>query len=143
VVRLAGFSTHYNVSIEAAAQQPARLDALAKLLTYILPPPAMLLAANRESNGIGVRPRGDRIEVTADFTPNPTLMMATGSLITGIVRDVTLWPSLRIALLGRKNIRTIRGFTPMPHTSRKGWLARFDCFPANPRQMIRTRRYGR
>jgi len=132
VVRLAGFSTHYNVSIEAAARQPARLDALAKLLTYVLPPPAMLLAANRQSNGIGVRPRGDRIEVTADFTPDPKLMIAAGSLITGIVRDMTLWPSLHIALLGRKGIPRIRGFSPMPHTSRKGWLARFDRFPANP-----------
>jgi len=131
-VRLAGFSTHYNVSIDAAGRHPARLDALAKLLTYILPPPAMLLAANRQSNGIGVRPRGDRIEVTADFTPNPTLMIAAGSLITGIVRDVTLWPSLQVASLGRKSIPRIHGFAPMPHTSRKGWLARFDRFPANP-----------
>lgn len=131
-VRLAGFSTHYNVSIEAAVRQPARLDALARLLTYILAPPAMLLAANRESNGIGVRPRGDRIEVTADFTPNPALMIAAGSLITGIVRDVATWPSLGIRSLAQKEIPTMRGFSPMPHTSRKGWLARFDRFPANP-----------
>src|SRR5206468_2150185 len=114
------------------ARQPARLNALAKLLTYVLPPPAMLLAANRESNGIGVRPRGDRIEVTADFTPNPTLMIAAGSLITGIVREMTLWSPLDTALLARKNIPTIHGFTPMRHTSRKGWLARFDRFPVNP-----------
>ena len=132
VVRLAGFSTHYNVSIEAAAERPARLNRLAKLLTYVLAPPAMLLATNRQSNGIGVRPRGDRIEVTADFTPNPALMVAAGSLITGIVRDITLWPSLRVAALGHRGIPRIRGFTPMPHTSRKGWLARFDTFPANP-----------
>jgi hypothetical protein len=132
MVRLAGFSTHYNVSIDVAARQPARLNRLARLLTYVLPPPAMLLAANRESNGIGVRPRGDRIEVTADFTPNPALMIAAGSLITGIVRDITLWPSQRVSVLGHRNIPTIRGFAPMPHTSRKGWLARFDRFPANP-----------
>jgi hypothetical protein len=131
MARLAGFSTHYNVSIEAP-RHPKRLDALAKLLTYVLPPPAMLLATNRESNGIGVRPRGNRIEVTADFTPSPTLMIAAGSLITGIVREVAQWRSLRVAALGQRHIPAIRGFTPMPHTSRKGWLARFDCFPANP-----------
>jgi len=132
MVRLAGFSTHYNVSIEEPARQPARLNALAKLLTYVLPAPAMLLAANRDSNGIGVRPRGDRIEVTADFTPNPALMIAAGSLITGIVGDIASWPSPRMALLNRKKIPTFRGFSPMPHTSRKGWLARFDRFPSNP-----------
>jgi len=130
--RLAGFSTHYNVSIEPMAQHTTQLNALASLLTYVLPPPAMLLAANRESNGIGVRPRGDRIEITADFTPNPALMIAAGSLITGIVRNMALWPSFRVAALREKNIPHIRGFTPMPHTSRKGWLARFDRFPANP-----------
>jgi hypothetical protein len=132
VVRLAGFSTHYNVSIDAAAQEPARLNDLAKLLTYVLPPPAMLLAANPESNGIGVRPRGDRIEVTADFTPRPALMVAAGSLITGVVREIVSWPSLTVDALDRKNLPRIRGFTPMPHTSRKGWLARHDRFPANP-----------
>jgi hypothetical protein len=131
-VRLAGFSTHYNVSIAPTEQGLARLDRLARLLTYVLPVPAMLLAANRESNGIGVRPRGDRIEVTADFTPNPALMIAAGSLITGIVRDVTSWPSYLVSVLDKKKIPRIRGFTPMPHTSRKGWLARFDRFPANP-----------
>ena len=35
---------------------------LAKLLTHIVPIPMMLLAANRRSTGIGVRPRGDRVE---------------------------------------------------------------------------------
>jgi hypothetical protein len=130
-VRLAGFSAHYNVSIDAGLRG-ARLDQLARLLTYILPAPAMLLAVNRTSNGIGVRPRGDRIEVTADFTPIPTLMIAAGSLITGIIRDVARWPSHRITSMDRKHIPRIRGFRPIPHTSRKGWLARFDCFPQNP-----------
>src|SRR5688572_16149590 len=98
--RLVGFSTHYNVSIDppsrfrasaiargASAERSVRqgdarrLDALARLLTYVLPAPVMLLATNRESTGIGVRPRGDRIEITADFTPDPTMMVAAGSLI--------------------------------------------------------------
>jgi hypothetical protein len=130
--RLGGFSTHYNISVEPPAREPKRLDALAKLLTYVLPAPAMLLAVNRESNGIGVRPRGDRIEVTADFTPSAPLMIAAGSLITGIVRQVSLWPSLRVSTLGERKIPRFRNFSPMPHTSRKGWLARSDRFPANP-----------
>lgn len=131
-VRLAGFSTHYNISVDATSSSRRWLDRLAKLLTYVLPAPAMLLAANRQSNGIGVRPRGDRIEVTADFTPNPALMIAAGSLIAGIVRDVTSWPSHLVSVLREKDIPRFRGFSPMPHTSRKGWLARFDRFPANP-----------
>jgi hypothetical protein len=128
---MVGFSTHYNVSIEG--RRTARsLDALAKLLTYILPAPVMLLALNKESSGVGVRPRGDRIEVTADFTPSSTLMVAAGSLITGIVRDVATWPSFGVRELRRRGLPRANGFAPMPHTSRKGWLARVDCYPENP-----------
>ena len=39
-----------------ATPMARRLDRLARLLTYILPAPVMLLAANRRSTGIGVRP---------------------------------------------------------------------------------------
>ena len=132
--RLVGFSTHYNVSIDSGSHiaHPSKLNALARLLTYVLPAPVMLLATNRESTGVGVRPRGDRIEITADFTPDPTLMVAAGSLVTGIIREMATWPSFDLAALRRRGLPHIRGFDPMPHTSRKGWLARFDCYPANP-----------
>jgi hypothetical protein len=129
--RMVGFSTHYNVSIDGS-RTARSLDALAKLLTYILPAPVMLLALNKESSGVGVRPRGDRIEVTADFTPSSTLMVAAGSLITGIVRDVATWPSFSIRELRRRGLPRANGFAPIPHTSRKGWLARVDCYPENP-----------
>ena len=134
--RLAGFSTHYNVSVVPRVRRamPAnrRLDALARLLTYILPAPVMLLATNRRSTGVGVRPRGDRIEVTADFTPDAALMVAAGSLVAGIVRDVAMWPAFDLSELLRRGLPRIRRFRPMPHTSRKGWLARVDCYPHNP-----------
>jgi hypothetical protein len=87
------------------------------------PGPVMLLAANRRSTGIGVRPRGDRIEITADFTPSPSLMIATGTLITGIVREVMTWPSFELEMLEGNGIPVIADFRPIPHTSRKGWLA--------------------
>ena len=77
-VQLAGFSTHYNVSV--AARGGRRLDRLARLLTYVLPVPLMLLAANRRSTGIGVRPRVTRVEVTADFTPDPALQVAAATV---------------------------------------------------------------
>ncbi len=134
-VQLAGFSAHYNISFELprAEQGPKRtVEQLAYLLAHILPAPVMLLAANRRSTGIGVRPRGDRIEVTADFTPDAPLMIATATIIVGIVREVMRWPSFEISALEETDIPVIRGFHPMPHTSRKGWLARFDCFPRNP-----------
>lgn len=140
--RLVGFSTHYNVSIDppsrppsrlgAPARQAAQLDRLARLLTYVLPAPVMLLATNRESTGVGVRPRGDRIEITADFTPDPTMMVAAGSLVAGVIREMAKWPSFDLAALRRRGLPRIGGFTPMPHTSRKGWLARFDCYRSNP-----------
>src|SRR5205814_1630727 len=82
----------------------------AYLLAHILPVPVMLLAANRQSTGIGVRPRGDRIEITADFTPDAPLMIATATLIVGIVREVMRWPSYEIATLENTDIPVIRGF---------------------------------
>ena len=134
-VQLAGFSTHYNISFELPrTEQGANrtVEQLAYLLAHILPVPVMLLAANRQSTGIGVRPRGDRIEITADFTPDAPLMIATATVIVGIVREVMRWPSYEIATLENTDIPVIRGFRPMPHTTRKGWLARFDCYPENP-----------
>src|SRR5690606_23997616 len=134
-VRLSGFSTHYNVSFElpAEAQGTDRtVRKLARLLVYLLPAPVMLLATNRRSTGVGVRPRGDRIEVTVDFTPSPSLMIATGTLVTGIVREVMTWPSYDLSVLDERGLPVIRDFRPMPHTSRKGWLARADGYPRNP-----------
>ncbi|MDP9348449.1 MAG: hypothetical protein M3P24_04800 [Gemmatimonadota bacterium] len=132
---LVGFSTHYNISFELPRAHQGRnrtVEKLALLLSYILPVPVMLLATNRRSSGVGVRPRGDRIEVTVDFTPSASLMIATGTLITGIVREVMTWPSFELEMLERAGLPVIRGFRPIPHTSRKGWLARHDCYPRNP-----------
>src|SRR5687768_15494091 len=137
VARLSGFSTHYNISFELTKSQRGRrrtVQKLALLLSYILPVPVMLLATNRRSTGVGVRPRGDRIEITCDFTPSAELMIATGTLITGIAREVMTWPSFELSELKKHDLPVIAGYAPMPHTSRKGWLARFDCYPANPFQ---------
>jgi hypothetical protein len=134
-VQLAGFSTHYNISFEVPPHEQGTtrtVEQLAYLLAHILPAPVMLLAANRRSTGIGVRPRGDRIEVTADFTPDAPLMIATATVIVGIVREVMRWPSYEIGMLETTDIPVIKDFRPMPHTTRKGWLARFDCYPKNP-----------
>jgi hypothetical protein len=132
-VRLEGFSTHYNVSVPTGrALSAVRLGQIARLLTYLLHPPVMLLAANKLSTGVGVRPRGDRLEVTADFTPDPDLMIATTSLITGIILAVLEWPAHGIAEMKRRGIPIIAGFAPCKHTSRKGFLARHFCFPRNP-----------
>jgi hypothetical protein len=134
--RLVGFSMHYNVSFElppAAQGRQRTLRKLALLLTYILPFPVMLLATNRRSSsGVGVRPRGNRLEVTVDFTPEPALSIATGSLILGIVRAVMRWPSYDLCMLEQMGIPVVAGFAPVKHASRQGWVARFDCFPANP-----------
>jgi hypothetical protein len=133
--RLVGFSAHYNVSFDLTAGQRVNgrtTERLARLLTYILPVPVMLLATNRRSTGVGVRPRGDRVEVTADFTPSPALMIATATLIVGIIREVMEWERYYLAELADHDIPIIRGFHPVPHTTRRGWLARFTCYPYNP-----------
>lgn len=136
-VALSGFSTHYNVSFSAPIRQRAAhcsVGKLALLLTYILPIPVMLLAANRRSTGIGVRPRGNRVEVTADFTPDASLMIATATLCVGIIKSVMSWPSYELDELtrNRRDLPMIMGFKPVPHSSRKGWSAKYTCYKENP-----------
>ena len=131
--RLEGFSEHFNVSVPLdRGLTAAGLRQAALLLTYILPAPMMLLAANRSSTGVGVRPRGNRVEVTVDFTPDPDLMMASAALATSIVLAVLGWEKHGLGELQKRKVPVIAGFRPRRHTSRKGWLARADCFPRNP-----------
>jgi hypothetical protein len=133
--RLVGFSTHYNISFELPrpAQGNGRtIEKLALLLAYLLPAPVMLLATNRRSTGVGVRPRGDRVEITCDFTPSASLMIATATLLNAIFQEQKTWPNYDLEMLRRMGIPVIAGYRPIPHTSRQGWLARYSCFPDNP-----------
>ena len=126
-IRLKAYSTHYNISYEIPRRQQTsrrNIKKLALLLAYILPAPVMLVASNRRSTGVGVRPRGDRIEITVDFTPDPGLMVAAATLIVGIVRDVISWPSYELSLLEHLPIPVIAGVIPGKHTTRKGWLTK-------------------
>ena len=134
-VRLVGFSAHYNVSFdvpETARAEGRTVERLAYLLTHVLAAPVMLLAANRRSTGVGVRPRGNRVEITADFTPDAALMAASATLIVGIVREVMTWPSYELDELDRRGVPVVRGFVPAPHASRKGWVANDSCFDESP-----------
>jgi hypothetical protein len=134
-IRLKAYSTHYNISYEIPkSQQNARrnIKLLALFLAYILPPPVMLAGANRRSTGVGVRPRGNRIEITVDFTPDPGLMIATATLIVGIVREVMFWPSYELSLLEKLPIPIITGVTPGKHTTRKGWLTKDFHYAQSP-----------
>ncbi len=131
--RLVGFSTHYNVSFRRPdGAPPETAERLAELLAYVLPVPVMLLAANRWSTGIGVRPRPGRLEVTADFTPSPALMIAAATFVVGVVRAVMQWPSFSLGELARRGFPVIEGYRPVPHTSRKGWLGHVSSYPQDP-----------
>jgi hypothetical protein len=129
---LSGFSTHYNISFDGRGGAGRTLEDLAFLLSYVLPCPVMVLATNRRSTGVGVRPRGNRIEVTADFTPSAPLMVASAAAITGVARAVMQWPAFDVGVLREHDVPVIAGYSPMPHTSRRGWLARYDRYPQNP-----------
>jgi hypothetical protein len=133
-VRLQGFSTHYNVSFTAPPEEgsPRTVDALALLLAHLLPMPVALVGGNRRSTGVGVRPRGNRIEVTFDFTPDPGLMIATATLVVGIVRGAMALPSYDLAALADQGLPTVAGVVPGKHSSRRGWLARDYHFPRSP-----------
>jgi hypothetical protein len=134
-IRLKAYSTHYNVSFELplARQNGERnVHRLAYLLAHILPVPVAVVGTNRRSTGVGVRPRGDRIEITSDFTPDPGLMIATATVVIGIVREVMSWPSYDVSLLDRLSIPTVEGVVPGKHTTRKGWLTKDFHFPQSP-----------
>jgi hypothetical protein len=134
-VRLRAYSSHYNISYEIPASEQNRrrnIKKLALLLAYILPVPVMVVGANRRSTGVGVRPRGNRIEITVDFTPDPGLMVATATLIVGIVREVISWPSYELSLLRKLPIPVIAGVIPGKHTTRKGWLTKDFHYPQSP-----------
>ncbi len=131
---LRGFSAHYNFSLFASGAAGSRLNWLARLLCYVLPVPVMLLAANRQSTAIGVRPRPGRLEVTADFTPDPALMNAALPFLVGIISEVAGWPEEQLTqvALAARGLPMVAGFRPSKHSSRKGWRAHANDFPRNP-----------
>src|SRR6059036_3044794 len=107
--RLQGFSAHYNLSFPNARRSKFRnATKLAYLLAHILPMPVILLATNRQSSAVGVRPRRARLEVTADFTPDPALMLATCAFIAGAVETVLRWDDFGLRELNRNGIPRIR-----------------------------------
>jgi len=131
--RLQGFSTHYNFSFQSEHASPER-DArrLGYLLAHILPAPVMLLAANRKSSAVGVRPRGKRIEVTADFTPDAALMLATCAFIAGVAGVASGWPDYDLGQLEKNKIPQFMPFRLKKHSSRKGWRVTKQSLACDP-----------
>ena len=58
-------------------------------------------------------------------------MIAAGSFVAGVVREVGQWPPAALRRL-RSDIPVIRRFTPIRHTSRRGWLANVGCYAESP-----------
>jgi hypothetical protein len=130
---LQGFSTHYNFSFPSARKSKLRnATKLAYLLAHILPVPVILLATNRQSSAVGVRPRGNRIEVTVDFTPDPALMLATCAFIAGAMETVFRWQDFRLRQLGRHGLPRMARFRLRRHSSRRGWRVTSDSLGRDP-----------
>jgi hypothetical protein len=131
--RLQGFSAHYNFSFPHARKSKVRnATKLAYVLAHILPVPVLLLAANRQSTAVGVRPRRTRVEVTADFTPDPALMLATCAFVAGAVQTVVRWEDFGLRQLNRNRIPRITPFRLRKHSSRRGWRLTADSLGENP-----------
>ena len=131
--RLQGFSTHYNFSFPSARRSKFRnATKLAYLLAHILPVPVILLAANRQSSAVGVRPRRTRVEVTADFTPDPALMLATCAFVAGAVQTVLSWENFGLKQLKRNRIPRVTPFRLSKHSSRRGWRVTADSLAQSP-----------
>jgi hypothetical protein len=130
---LQGFSTHYNFSFPSTQKSMLRnATKLAYLLAHILPVPVILLATNRQSSAVGVRPRGNRIEVTVDFTPDPTLMLATCVFIAAAMGTVLRWEDFRLRQIGRQGLPRIARFRLRKHSSRRGWRVTANSLGRNP-----------
>jgi hypothetical protein len=130
---LQGFSAHYNFSFPTTRKSKLRnATNLAYLLAHILPVPVVLLAANRQSSAVGVRPRGNRIEITVDFTPDPALMLATCAFIAGTMEAVLEWEDFRLRQLGRHGLPRLTRFRLRKHSSRRGWRVTHDSLGRNP-----------
>jgi hypothetical protein len=131
--RLQGFSAHYNFSFPNARKSKLRnATKLAYLLSHILPVPVILLAANQQSSAVGVRPRRTRVEVTADFTPDPALMLATCAFVAGVVQTVLRWEDFGLRHLNRHRIPRTTPFRLRKHSSRRGWRVTADSLAQNP-----------
>lgn len=131
--RLQGFSTHYNFSFPDARKSKSRnATKLAFLLAHILSVPVLLLAANRQSSAVGVRPRKTRLEVTADFTPDPMLMLATCAFIAGVVKTVLDWEDFGLQQLSCFGVPRPTPFRLRKHSSRRGWRIMGDSLGENP-----------
>ena len=131
--RLQGFSTHYNFSFSKTRKSEIRnATKLAYLLAHILPVPVLLLAANRQSTAVGVRPRKTRLEVTADFTPDPALMLATCAFVAGVVETVVRWKNFDLQQLNHNQIPRITPLRLRKHSSRRGWRVTADSLGRNP-----------
>src|ERR1043166_8944064 len=131
--RLQGFSAHYNLSFPNARKSKLRdANKLAHLLAHILPVPVILLASNRQSSAVGVRPRRTRVEVTADFTPDPALMLAACAFIAGAVQTVLRWEDFGVRQLSRYGIPRMTPFRLRKHSSRRGWRVTADSLGQNP-----------
>src|SRR6266581_2416846 len=131
--RLQGFSTHYNLSFPNTRRSKLRnATKLAYLLAHILPVPVILLATNRQSSAVGVRPRRNRIEVTVDFTPDPALMLATCAFIAGVVETVLRWQDFGLRQLARHEIPRMARFRLRKHSSRRGWRVTADSLGQDP-----------
>ena len=131
--RLQGFSAHYNLSFPSTRRSKLRNSTkLVYLLAHVLPVPVMLLATNRQSSAVGVRPRGNRIEVTVDFTPDPALMLGTCAFIAGVVQTVVRWEDFGLRQLARHGVPRIMPFRLRKHSSRRGWRITADSLGRNP-----------
>ena len=130
---LQGFSTHYNFSFPSTQKSELRnATKLAYLLAHILPVPVILLATNRQSSAVGVRPRGNRVEVTVDFTPDPALMLATCAFIAGVMETVLRWEDFGLRQLGQHGVPRMARFCLRKHSSRRGWRIMSDSLGRNP-----------
>ena len=79
-----------------------------------------------------MRPRGNRIEVTVDFTPDPALMLATCAFIAGAMETRAPLGGFWLRQLERHGLPRMARFRLRKHSSRRGWRVTPDSLGRNP-----------
>jgi hypothetical protein len=70
--------------------------------------------------------------VTADFTPDPALMLATCAFVVGVVKTVLQWEDFDLRQLSRRGLPRPMPFRLRKHSSRRGWRVTGDSLGENP-----------
>lgn len=80
----------------------------------------------------GFRPRGRRLEVTCDFTPDAAPTLATCAFLVGVIETALAWPGYELLRFSRHRLPRLRRYLLRKHSSRQGRRILADSLEHDP-----------